>query len=191
MPREFDFFNNLSGLIGKVSKKIEEIAQTVDAENKFTANFEEGSPISLELAKLDSKYDIEELKKLSILNEDERKVLDELKKELAGLDAESANKKQSSLWRIKSELIEKSKILQTFLDEIEQDNLVGQVKEVIVEQKYLEKKASENSLSEFISDDFVGVGSDLWKRFVGLGIEYSKKQVPVAVDFRKDVVSFN
>lgn len=170
-PSELSFFDTLLTACGDIQRKLDEERNSKKIDNPTLKYFTNEGKALEQMTALSSKTNIDELKEMFAVTEDEKKQLEEVKIEKAGLIALDINRQISVIAQVLDTLNKAADKMNLFMQSISAENI-----EIYNEQIAFMKKSillqKTDGLSIFENEGIESLGSPEWKQFISAAKKY-------------------
>lgn len=170
-PSELSFFDALLSACGDIQRKLDEERNTKKIDNPTLKYFTNEGKALEQMTALSSKTDIDGLKEMFAVTEDEKNKIDEVKTEKAGLIALDINRQISVITQVLDTLNKAAGKMNLFVQSISAENI-----EIYNEQIAFLKKSvllqQTDGLSILENEGIESLGSPEWKQFISAAKKY-------------------
>lgn len=170
-PSELSFFDTLLTACEDIQRKLDEERNSKKIDNPTLKYFTNEGKALEQMTALSSKTNIDELKEMFAVTEDEKKQLEEVKIEKAGLIALDINRQISVIAQVLDTLNKATDKMNLFMQSISAENI-----EIYNEQIAFMKKSillqKTDGLSIFENEGIESLGSPEWKQFISAAKKY-------------------
>lgn len=181
-PSGLSVLSELSSVTDKVRELLRSQIEEIEKPAEFEKYFAGDSEVRTLIENLDADTNLEVLRKLALLSDDDQRRLDELKVAIGNI---GLKKYQNDLKR-KEQNLENIRTLYTWLqraDELLGNEAIAELEKSINTFLNVEMRAKELSVEKFQNDQFSEIGSDIWQEFVQVAkrladVERGENQYP-------------
>ncbi len=170
-PSELSFFDTLLSACGEIQRKLDEERNSKKTDNPTLKYFTNEGKALEQMSALSSKTDIDNLKEMFAVTEDEKKQLEEVKTEKACLIALDINRQISVIAQVLDTLNKAADKMNLFIQSISAENI-----EIYNEQIAFMKKSilllKTDGLSILENEGIESLGSPEWKQFISAAKKY-------------------
>ena len=170
-PSELSFFDTLLSACGEIQRKLDEERNSKKTDNPTLKYFTNEGKALEQMSALSSKTDIDNLKEMFAVTEDEKKQLEEVKTEKACLIALDINRQISVIAQVLDTLNKAADKMNLFIQSISAENI-----EIYNEQIAFMKKSilllKTDGLSILENERIESLGSPEWKQFISAAKKY-------------------
>lgn len=170
-PSELSFFDTLLTACGEIQRKLDEERNTKKTDNPTLKYFTNEGKALEQMTALSSKTNIDDLKEMFAITEDEKKQFEEVKTEKTGLIALDINRQISVIEQVLDVLNKANEKMNLFMQSISAENI-----EIYNEQIAFMKKSillqKTDGLSILENEGIEFIGSPEWKQFISAAKKY-------------------
>lgn len=170
-PSELSFFDMLLTACGDIQRKLDEERNSKRIDNPTLKYFTNEGKALEQMTALSSKTNIDDLKEMFAITEEEKKQLEEVKTEKAGLIALDINRQISVIAQVLETLNKAADKMNLFMQSISAENI-----EIYNEQIAFMKKSillqKTDGLSILENEGIESLGSPEWKQFIVAAKKY-------------------
>jgi energy-coupling factor transporter ATP-binding protein EcfA2 len=174
-PAGLDFFADLIEAFKKIEDKVSADIKDKSTIKDYPSLFDGESDIKSILNSLSSKTQIDDLKKLIPITEEEKKTRSELEEQKARLQTLKKDKEIADL-KIYKEYLSALKISITDNNKFFTAESLAEIKKAVSECVLKEANAKAEGIENFKTDKIINVGSEEWKNFIAAAQVFAKQQ---------------
>lgn len=170
-PSELSFFDMLLSACGDIQRKLDEERNTKRIDNPTLKYFTNSGKALEQMTALSSKTDINDLKEMFAITEDEKKQYDQVKTERAGLVALDINRQISVINQVLDALNKAVSKIDLFKQAVSAEN-IGIYNEQIAFLKKSLLLQKTDGLAVLETEGIESLGSPEWKQFISAAKRY-------------------
>lgn len=170
-PSELSFFDALLSACGDIQRKLDEERNSKKIDNPTLKFFTNEGKAFEQMTALSSKTDIDGLKEMFAVTEDEKKQIEEVKTEKAGLIALDINKQISVIAQVLDTLNKAIDKMNLFKQSISAENIDIYNEQIAFLKKSLLLQKTDG-LSILENEGIESLGSPEWKQFISAAKKY-------------------
>ena len=174
-PVEFDFFSNLAALVEKVEEQFDSLIEKRTKANEFTKRFDGESEITKSVGELIADSNLDPLRTLAQLTEEDTQSLADTEKQLSELQVDQVTKRKQELSVIRAKIVSLQQEMKKVVPLLEQA-VLDQLKTDIASCQSLKTQIEASGVQQFKDDRFLGIGSAQWSAFIKAAREFSALQ---------------
>lgn len=176
-PAALSYLTKLANITDKVRKRLKDKIEEYKKPYDFSTFFYGESEVKELISNLAPDTDLEEIRSIAKLTEEEKKQIKKLDIEIANLKVKDISAQINEI----QQTIEDLENLIEYLYETEtklSDSVISDIEEAI--KKYLERQSATKyaSVEQFKSEYFTQIGSDLWHKFIESAKELGEAEAP-------------
>jgi hypothetical protein len=155
----------LADVTDSVRERVRTLINQRETPNNFPMLFEGDSEVKTQITQIDESTNIERLRSLGALNDDEHAVLAELEREIAGLKLLDVPKQIERRRREITDLQNLILAVQRTSQELGDASLT-EANELINNVRLCREELGRSGVDQFKSEQFSAVGSQAWRNFI-------------------------